>query len=126
MRCGFWPRDRDRTTERMEGVWMGFGPLSRGVVLQHTRGLYGSPVNRWSIKRTPNGTKLDRRSTSGVPRPLGKSWSILTMFNTRTRKDTKGGVGGRRSVGSQNGQRGKSSDARDEHVCKCATHHDMM
>ena len=55
---------------------MGFGPLWRGVELQHTRSLYGSLVNRWSTKRTANGTKLDRRSTGGVPRPLGKSWSI--------------------------------------------------
>ena len=84
MRCGFWPHDHDRTTERMEGVWMGFGPLWRGVGLQHTRGLYGSPVNRWSIKRTPNGMKLDRRSTGGKPRPLGKSRSNPRTFNTRT------------------------------------------
>ena len=62
MRCGFQPRGHDRTDKRMEGIWMGFGPLLRGVGLQHTRGLYGSPVNRWSIKQTPNGTKLDRRS----------------------------------------------------------------
>ena len=75
-------------------AWRGFGrvigPLKRGVGLQHTRGLYGSPVNRWGIKRTPNGTKLDRRSTGGVPRPLGKSRSIPRMFNTRTRKEAKG------------------------------------
>ena len=101
---------------------MGLGPLERGVGLQHTRGLYGSPVNHWSIKRTPNGTKLDRRSTGGIPRPLGKSRSILRMFNTRSRKETKEGAGGRRSVGLQNGQRGKCSDAWDEHVCKCNAH----
>ena len=34
MRSGFRPRDRDQTTESMEGVWMGFGPLWRGVGLQ--------------------------------------------------------------------------------------------
>ena len=111
MRCGFWPRDRDRTSERMEGVWMGFGQPWRGVGMQHTRGLYGSPVNRWSIKRTPNGTKLDRRSTGGIPRLLGKSRSIPRMFNTRSQKEAKGGVGGHRSVGLQNRQRGKCSDA---------------
>ena len=92
MRCGFRPRDRDRTTERMEGIWMGFGPLWRGVGLQHSRGLYGSPVNRWSIKRTPNGTKLDRWSTGGVPRPLGKSRSNLRMFKSYTRKEAKGAL----------------------------------
>ena len=90
MRCGFWPRDRDRTAERMEGVWMGFGPLWRGVGLQDTRDLYGSPVNRWCIKRTPNGTKFDRRSTSGVPGLLGKSHPIPRMFNTAHEKRQKG------------------------------------
>ena len=69
-------------------AWRGFrwasGPLWRGVGLQYTRGLYGSPVNRWSIKRTPNGRKLDRRSTGGEPRPLGKSRSIPRTFNTRS------------------------------------------
>ena len=84
MRCGFRPRDRDRTTERMEGVLVGFGPLGRGVGLQHTRGLFGPSVNRWSIKRSPNGMKLDRRSTGSIPRPLGKSHSNPRMFNTRT------------------------------------------
>ena len=93
MRHGFRPHDRDRMTKSIEGSLLGFGPLWRGVGLQHTRGLYGSPVNRWSIKRTPNGTKLDRRSTGGVPRLLGKSWSIPRKFNTRTRKETKGGDG---------------------------------
>ena len=84
MRFGFWPRDCERTAERMEGVWMGFGPLWRGVGLQHTRGLYGSSVNHRSTKRTPNGTKLDRRSTGGVPRPLGKSRSNPEMFKPHT------------------------------------------
>ena len=76
MRSGFRPRDRDRTAERMEGVWMGYWAVWRGVLLQHTKGLCGYPVNRWSIKRPPNGTKLDRRSTSAIPRPLGKPRAI--------------------------------------------------
>ena len=101
MRCGFRPRDRDRTAERMDGFGWVIGPLWRGVGLQHTRGLYGSPVNRWSIKRTPNGMKLDRRSTGSEPRPLGKSRSNPRTFNTRTRKEAKGDAGGRRSAGSQ-------------------------
>ena len=84
MECGFWPRDRDRMTEMMEGVLVGFGPLWRGVGLQHTRGLYGSSVNRWSIKRSPNGTKLDTRSTGSKLRPHGKSRSNPRMFNTHT------------------------------------------
>ena len=32
-------------------------------MLQYTKGLCGYPVNRWSVKRPPNGTKLD----SGLP-----------------------------------------------------------
>ena len=93
MRCGFRPRDRDRTAERMEGVWMGFGPLWRGVGLQHTRGLFGPSVNRWSIKQSPNGTKLDRRSTGSKPRPHDKSRSIPEMFNTHTQKEVERDTG---------------------------------
>ena len=92
MRHGFRPHDRDRTTKSMEGSLLGFGPDWRGVGLQDKRGLYGSPVNRWSIKRPPNGTKLDRRSTGGVPRPLGKTRSIPRTFNTRSQRETKRGT----------------------------------
>ena len=71
---------------------MGFGPNWKGVGLQHTRGLYGSPVNPWSIKRPPNGTKLDRRSTGAIPRPLGKPRAIPRKFNARTRIEAKRGT----------------------------------
>ena len=84
MRCGFRPRGRDRTTESMEGSWMGFGPLWKGCWAAHKRGFNGYPVNRWIIKRPPNGTKLDRRSTGGIPRPLGKPRAIPRKFNTRS------------------------------------------
>ena len=90
---------------------MGFGPLWKGCWAAKRKGVSGYAVNRWSIKRPPNGTKLDRRSTGGVPRLLGKSRSILRMFTNRSQKETKGGAGGRRSVGLQNGQRGKCSNA---------------
>ena len=90
MRSGFRPRDRDRTTESMEGSLLGFGPLWRGVGLQDKEGFYGYPVNRWSIKRTPNGTKLDRRSTGAIPRPLGKPRAIPRKFNTHSQQETKG------------------------------------
>ena len=84
MRSGFRPRDRDRTTESMEGSFLGFGPVWKGVGLQRERGVSGYAVNRWSIKRPPNGTKLDRRSTGAIPRLLGKTRSIPRKFNTRT------------------------------------------
>ena len=65
---------------------MGFGPLWKGVGLQHTRGLFGPSVNRWSINRSPNDMKLDRRSTGSKPRPLGKTRSNPEMFKPHTRK----------------------------------------
>ena len=84
MRSGFRPRDGDRTTESMEGSLLGFGPLWKGCWAATQRGLYGYPVNRWSTKRTPNGTKLDRRSTGAIPRPLGKPRAISRKFNTHS------------------------------------------
>ena len=111
MRSGFRPRDRDRTTESMEGSLLGFGPLWKGVGLQREGGFYGYPVNRWSIKQPPNGTKLDRRSTGSKPRPHDKYRTNLKTFNTRTRKEVERTTGGDWSAGMQNGQRGKCSDA---------------
>ena len=90
MRFGFRPHDRDRMTESIEGVWMGSGPVWKGCWAAKREGLYGYAVNRWSTKRPPNGTKLDRRSTGGVPRPLEKARSISRTFNTRSQRETKG------------------------------------
>ena len=90
MEHGFRPHDRDRMTESMEGVWLGYWATLEGCWAATQRGLYGSPVNRWSIKRPPNGTKVDRRSTGGVPRPLGKTQSIPRTFSTRSQQETKG------------------------------------
>ena len=90
---------------------MGFGPNWRGVGLQHTGGLFGPSVNRWSIKRSPNGTKLDRRSTGSQPRPLDKSWSNPKMFNPHNERKVEMTTGGELSAGMQNGQRGKCSNA---------------
>ena len=92
MRCGFRPHDRDRTTYSMEESLVGFGLVREGVLLQHTEGICGYPVNRWSTKRPPNGTKLDRWSTGGIPRPLDKPRSILRMFDTCSRKKNKRGT----------------------------------
>ena len=90
MGCGFRPHDRDRMTESMEGSLLGFGPLWKGVGLQDKRGFAGYAVNRWSTKRPPNGTKLDRRSTGAIPRPLGKPRAIPRTFNTHSQQETKG------------------------------------
>ena len=56
------------------------------------KGVSGYLVNRWSIKRPPNGMKFNRRSIGGVPRPLGKFRSIPRTFNTRSRKENKRGA----------------------------------
>ena len=96
MRSGFRPHDRDRMTEGMERDRMGFGPLWRGVGLQHTRGLYGSSVNRWSIKRTPNGTKLDRWSTvvyQGRLANLGPFRESLTPAHEKRQKGAPDDIG---------------------------------
>ena len=69
---------------------MGFGLVWKGCWAAHKRGLCGYPVSRWSTKRSPNGTKLDRRSTGAIPRPLGKPRAIPRKFNTRTREEAKG------------------------------------
>ena len=90
MRSGFRPRDRDRTTESMEGSLLGFGPVWKGVGLRRERGVSGYAVNRWSTKRPPNGMKLDRRSTGAMPGPVGKPCSIPRMFNTHSQQETKG------------------------------------
>ena len=92
MECVFRPRDRDRTTESMEGVWMGYWATLEGCWAAKREGLYGYPVNRWSIKRPPNGMKLDRRSTGGIPRPLDKPRSIPRTFNTHSQQETKRGT----------------------------------
>ena len=97
----------------MERVLVGFGPKWKGVGLQHTRGLLGPSVNRWSIKRSPNGTKLDRRSTGSKPRPLGKSRSNPEMFKPHTRK--KGRNDHRRRTKHRNAKRRQNPTTREFH-----------
>ena len=92
MRSGFRPHDCHRTTESMEGSLLGLGPLWRGVGLQRERGVLGYAANRWSTKRTPNGTKLDRRSTGAIPRPFGKPLAIPRKFNTHSQQERKRGM----------------------------------
>ena len=91
MRCGIRPHDRDQTTESMEGGLDGFWATLEGVLGCTKEGVSGCAVNRWSMKRPPNGTKLDRRSTGAIPRLLGKPRAIPRKFNTRTQQETKGG-----------------------------------
>ena len=92
MECGFRPHDRDRMTQSMEVSLLGFGLFEGGFFLQHTNGHCGYPVNRWSTKRPPNGTKLDRWSPGGILGPLDRPRSIPRMSNTRSRKKNKRGA----------------------------------
>ena len=92
MGSGFLPHDLDRMIESMEWVWMGSWAMVKRGWAATQRGLYGYPVNRWSIKQTSNGTKLDRRSTGAIPRPLGKPRAIRRKFNTRSQRETKSGT----------------------------------
>ena len=39
MECGFRPHDRDRTTESMEGTYVGFGLFGGGFDATHKRTL---------------------------------------------------------------------------------------
>ena len=71
---------------------MGYWAVLEGCWAARQKGLLGYAVNRWSIKQTPNGMKLDRRSTGGIPRPLGKPRAILRKFNTCSQQETKRGT----------------------------------
>ena len=126
MMCGFWPRDRDRTTESMEGVWMG----SRAVM----KWCWAATKEAFTVPRltvgVSNGLQMERNLTGGLPAVyqghlanLGPSRECLTPAHD---KRQEGNAGGHRSVRLQNGQRGKCSDARDKHVCKCDAHDDMI
>ena len=110
MMCGFQPHDRDRTAERMEGVRMGFGPLWRGVGLQNL----GSTVPRLAVG-VSNGLQMARNMTGGLPVVYQGHLTRLGPFRERStparEKKQEGGAGACGSVGLQNGQLGKCSDA---------------
>ena len=63
MECIFWPHNRDRTAERMEGVRMDFGPLWRGVGL-HTKESFAAT---WLTVGVTNGLQMARNLTGGLP-----------------------------------------------------------
>ena len=63
MKSGFRPRDRDRTTESMEGVWMGFGPVWKGCWAARRRGF---TVTRLTVG-VPNDLQMAQNLTGGLP-----------------------------------------------------------
>ena len=111
MRCGFRPHDRDRTTESMEGVRMGFGPVWRGVGL-HTKEAFA--VTRLTVGAS-NEVQMVRNLTVGLPVVNQGHLASLGPFRERLtpthNKRQKRNAGGHRSAGLQNGQREKCSDA---------------
>ena len=63
MRCDFWPRDRDRTTERMEGFWMGFGHFG-GMLGCNTHEAFLVPRLTVGVS---NEVQMARNLTGGLP-----------------------------------------------------------
>ena len=93
MEHGFRPHDRDRTTESMEGVRMGFGPLWRGVGLQHKEGF---TVTRLTVG-VSNDLQMARKLTGGLPvlyqgrlANLGPFRESLTPAHNRRQKGNTG------------------------------------
>ena len=111
MGCGFRPHDRDRTTESMEGVWMGYWAALEGCWAATKEGF---TVTRLTVG-VSNELQMARSLTGGLPvvyqgrlANLGPfRESLILAHNERQ----KGDAGGHRSAVLQNGQRGKSSDA---------------
>ena len=90
---------------------MSFGPVGRGVGLQGERGF---TVTRLTVG-VPNDLRMAQNLTGGLPvlyrghlASLGPFQEHLTPAHE---KREEGDAGGHRSAGSQNGQRGKGSDA---------------
>ena len=111
MRSGFRPHDRGRTTESMEGSWLGFGPLWRGVGLQRERGFRAT---RLTIG-VSNDLQMARNLTGGLPVLYQGHLARLGLFRERLtpahEKRQEGCAGACGSVGLRNGQRVKCSDA---------------
>src|SRR3954464_12397284 len=79
MECSFRPRDRDRTAERMEGVWMCFGPLWMDVGLQHKEAFV---VPRLTVG-VSNGLQMARNLTGGLPVVYQGRLANLSPFQER-------------------------------------------
>src|SRR3954464_14524495 len=70
----------------------------------------GDSGNRWSIKRSPNDTKLDRRSTGSKPRPHVKPRSIPRKFKFPNTKEKQKGTPG--NIGAPDCKTDNGEDAR--------------
>ena len=63
MRCDFCPHDRDRTTESMEGVWMGYWATLKGCWAANKRDF---TVPRLTVG-VSNDLQMARNLTGGLP-----------------------------------------------------------
>ena len=105
MRSSFRPHDRDRMTESMEGQFgrvLGCKEKEAFMVTRLTIGV-------------PNDLQMARNLAGGLPVLYqGRLANLGTFRESLTpaqEKRQKGNAGGCRSVGLQNRQRGKCSDA---------------
>ena len=109
----------------MEQSLVGFGPNLGGLGC-NTHEAFSVPRLTVGVS---NEVQMVRNLTGGLPvvtrgrlASLGPIWKCLILTHERKVEMT---TGGERSAGMQNGQRGKCSDAWDEHVCKWDAHDDM-
>ena len=111
MECGFRPHDRDRKTESMEGLRWVIG-LFGGVFVCNT--LKAFAVTRLTVGAS-NDLQMERNLTGGLPVVYQGHLANLGPFRERLtpshEKRQEGCAGACGSVGLQNGQRGKCSDA---------------
>ena len=97
---------------------MGFGPVWKGCWAA-TKEAFAATQLTIGVS---NGLQMTQNLTGGLPVVYQGHLANLGPFRERLtpahEKRQKGYTEGRSSVGLQNEQWGKSSDARDEHVCK--------
>ena len=126
MECSFRPCNRDLTAEDMGVVWMGYWAVLEGCWAATQEAF---PVTRLTAG-VSNRLQMTRNLIGGLSVVYQGRLANLGPFRERltpaheTRQ--KGDAGASRSVGLQYGQREKSSDAWDEHVCNCNAHDDMI
>src|SRR3954466_4106346 len=88
---------------------MGYWAVMKGFWAATPQGLFGPSVNRWSTKRSPNDTKLDRRSTGCKPRPHVKPRSIPRKFKYPNTKEKQKGTP--EDIGAPDCKTGNGEDA---------------
>ena len=112
MRCGFRPRDRDRTTDGMEGVLDGLFSHFGVVLDRNTHEAFSVPRLTFGVT---NEVQMAQNLTDGLPvvnqGRLASLGPIRERLTPAHEKRQKGGAGGDRSAGLRNGQWGKCSDA---------------